>query len=363
MNIQAWTGFDDPRFGYGSMVQGFRDALPKTVMLDPKGSVNIHMSVPNVCKGWFEGQHRVLFSMWETDTLPAEFVHWLGQYDQILVPCKHNVELFSRYADNVTEVTLGVDRKVWSPRERPDGEVFRFAAGGSLWRRKGLDIVAEAFNRLKLHNAELHIKAAPHARDTPTKPLGRNIYLHRNWMTLDETVNWFHQADCYIAPSRGEGFGLMPLQAIAAGIPTILSLTTGQNEFASLATYQIPCGKSPSDTVGMWDEPNLNEVMDAMSDAYRNRERNNTVARKQAAATSNWTWNKAVKQLLQAVPTGTLLENPEWVTPNVEVNIRVKRRVNATIGNHTYNLTPGETYLVPEGVFQVLSDSKALEEQ
>ncbi len=363
MNVQSWTGFDDPRFGYGSMVHGFRGALPKTVMLDPKGSVNIHMSVPNVCKGWFVGQHRVLFSMWETDVLPAGFRNWLGQYDQVLVPCDHNADLFGQVCGDVRVVPLGVDRKVWFPRERPGGDVFRFAAGGSLWRRKGLDIVVEAFNRLKLHNAELHIKAAPHARDTPTKPLGNNIFLHREWMTLDQQVGWFNEADCYVAVSRGEGFGLMPLQAIALGVPNIVSLTTGQTQFAGLATYQISCAKSRADTTGMWDEPDLGEVMDAMLDAYRNRERNNVVARKQAAYTSNWTWSKAVKQLLQAVPTGTLLDDPEWVTPNVEVDIRVKRRVNADIGKHNYRMVPGTTYRVPEGVFQVLSDADALEDQ
>ncbi len=95
MNFQSWTGFDDPRFGYGSMAHGFRGALPKTVTLDPKGSVNIHMSVPNVCKGWFVGQHRVLFSMWETDVLPAGFRNWLGQYDQVLGFVAGSITIFT----------------------------------------------------------------------------------------------------------------------------------------------------------------------------------------------------------------------------------------------------------------------------
>lgn len=363
MNYQNWDGYTDPRFGYGSMLWGLRDHAPAGVKFSPKASVDVHVGVPFSKKSWLSEAHRVCFTMWETDVLPAGFRNWLGQYDQVLVPCDHNAELFGRVCGDVRVVPLGVDRKVWFPRERPGGEVFRFAAGGSLWRRKGLDIVVEAFNRLKLHNAELHIKAAPHARDTPTKPLGKNIFLHREWMTLDQQVEWFNEADCYVAVSRGEGFGLMPLQAIALGVPNIVSLTTGQTQFAGLATYQIPCAKSRADTIGMWDEPDLGEVMDAMLDAYRNRERNNVVARKQAAYTSNWTWGKAVKQLLQAVPTGTLLDNPEWVTPNVEVDIRVKRRVNADIGKHNYRMVPGITYRVPEGVFQVLSDADALEDQ
>jgi hypothetical protein len=32
-----------------------------------------------------------------------------------------------------------------------------------MWKRKGMDVLVKAFNALKLPDAELHIKAAPHA--------------------------------------------------------------------------------------------------------------------------------------------------------------------------------------------------------
>lgn len=362
MNVQSWTGYDDPRFGYGSMHQGFKKALPAGVSLDPCGSVNVHMSVPNVCRGWLQGQHRVLFTMWETDTLPRSFVRWLGQYDQILVPCTHNVGLFSQHHSDVKLVTLGVDRFIWKPRTRPDNPVFRFAAGGSLWHRKGLDIVVKAFQALNLPNTELHIKAAPHAADTPTTPLGPNVFLHRQWMTEQETVTWFHQADCFIAASRGEGFGLMPLQAISAGIPTILSTTTGQTEFAHLATYQIPCGTSPAPTIGNWDEPNLDALIEAMRDAYNNKDRNNQTAKTKASRASEYSWGKATKQLLAAVPTGTLLPaDTPHVAPTVTVDVTPIRNIKADIGPRRWELKAGVTYTVPEGVYQVLSDAGTLQ--
>ena len=107
MNYQSWQGCDDPNFGYGSMLKGFKDSAPKTVVFNDKASVHVYMNVPDVTKGWFEGQHRVLFSMWETDVLPANFRRWLGQYDQVLVPCEHNVELFSEFHDKVSYCPLG----------------------------------------------------------------------------------------------------------------------------------------------------------------------------------------------------------------------------------------------------------------
>lgn len=358
MNVQSWTGYTDPRFGYGSMYHGFKNSAPNTVTFSEHGSVNVHMSVPDVCKGWLKGQHRVCFTMWETDTLPRSFVRWLSQYDQILVPCKQNVELFSQHHDNVQMVPLGVDWRYWKPQDKPDGP-FRFHAGGSLWYRKGLDLVIEAFNKLKLPDAELHIKAAPHALDSPRKITGDNIYLNRQWLTLQEQRDWFYQADCYVAPARGEGWGLMPLQAISAGIPTIMSTTTGQTEFAHLATGLVSCSKSKAHTIGQWDEPNLDELAEQMLEHYQNSKKKQALANAQKV--KEFSWAKATQKLLDAIPTGEMLAtSTPVVAPNVTVQIQVSRKVNANIGKQLWTLHPGTSYTVPENVYQVLYDSGAV---
>ncbi len=93
------------------MVNGFLNNVPKGVRLSDRASVAVHMGVPFVIKGFYEGVHKVNFTMWETSEMHPRFIPWLKQYDQILVPCHHNVELFSRYHRNVNRVPLGVDGK------------------------------------------------------------------------------------------------------------------------------------------------------------------------------------------------------------------------------------------------------------
>jgi glycosyltransferase involved in cell wall biosynthesis len=185
VNYQHWQGFDDPNFGYGAMLDGFKKSLPKNVKLDKHASVHVHMQIPNACKGWFKGQHKVLFSMWETDSLPGNFRRWIEHFDQVVVPCQHNVELFSQFHNDVSYCPLGVDHSFWKPMDVERTDVFRFHGGGSLWRRKGLDVLVNAFNALKLPNAELHIKAAPHAKDVPINRLGDKVFLNRNWMSRE----------------------------------------------------------------------------------------------------------------------------------------------------------------------------------
>ncbi len=356
MNYQSWVGFNDPKLGYGSMLQGFKDSLPKSVTLDDHASVSVHMQVPYACKGWFTGQHRVLFSMWETDELPDNFCNWLSQFDQVVVPCEHNVELFSQFHNDVSYCPLGVDHKFWKPMPKPDG-VFRFQGGGSLWKRKGMDILVKAFNALNLPDAELHIKAAPHAQDVPSHNLGDKVFLNRTWMTPEEQRSWYNKADCFVAPARGEGFGLMPLQAIASGIPTIVSDSTGQAQFAHLAFGVVPCGKSKAETTGQWDEPNQKILEELMMEAYTNRGSIKQVAISRIPETKTFSWSNATRKLLSLIPEGTLLDNPEWEPPKVTVEIQVNRKVKADIGTESYSLQPGQIYVVSENVHDVLKDA------
>jgi glycosyltransferase involved in cell wall biosynthesis len=338
------------------MLQGFKDSLPKSVMLDDRASVSVHMQVPYACKGWFVGQHRVLFSMWETDELPDNFCNWLSQFDQVVVPCEHNVELFNQFHNDVSYCPLGVDHKFWKPMPKPDG-VFRFQGGGSLWKRKGMDVLVKAFNALNLPDAELHIKAAPHAQDVPSHNLGNKVFLNRTWMTPEEQRSWYNKADCFVAPARGEGFGLMPLQAIASGIPTIVSDSTGQAQFAHLAFGVVPCGKSKAETVGQWDEPNQKILEELMMEAYRNRGSIKQVAISRIPETKTFSWSNATRKLLSLIPEGTLLDNPEWEPPKVTVEIQVNRKVKADIGTESYSLQPGQIYVVSENVHDVLKDA------
>jgi glycosyltransferase involved in cell wall biosynthesis len=357
VNYQSWTGFDDIRFGYGSMLRGFIDSIPEGVKLDGKASVSVHMGTPNSCKSWLKGQHKVLFTMWETDELPLSFVRWLPLFDLILVPCQHNVDLFGQHHDKVLHVPLGVDTKFWSPQTGPDPGVFRFHGGGSLWRRKGLDTLVKAFNILGLPNTELHIKAAPHARDTPDTFLGDNIYLHREWMTLQEQRDWYNKAHVFVAPSRGEGFGLMPLQAISMGIPTIVSDSTGQAQFAHLATGVAKTRKVVSDSIGRWDETDPQHLANLMLDHYNNWKQYRQQALTTVPEVASFSWPEATRQLLDAIPTGTLLKTTKREEPFLAVKVEAIKKVDAQIGNNRYRMEKGEITTIPEGAYQVLHDS------
>lgn len=355
MNYHHWHGFTDGRFGYGSMLNGFLNHVPDRIRLDEMASVSVHMGVPFSCKGWYEGQHRVCFTMWETTVLPPKFVRWLNQYDQILVPCQHNVPVFAAHHPNVNYVPLGVDRTIWFPKKRKENKVFKFMAGGSLWERKGIDAVVTAFKRLDLPDAELHLKMAPHARDIPDDAHGDNIFFHRKWMTMGEQVDFFRSADCWVAPARGEGFGLIPLQAISAGVPTIVTASSGQAQFAHLASSIVKSSPQPCRWGGKWDEPNISDLVRLMRHHYENRVGLQVDAREKAVLADEFSWDNAANLLVDALPSGSKLdESSNCINPQVLLRAEVSKRTTVEVNGKAHRFEPGWVYEVDENIVDIL---------
>ena len=365
VNYQYWFGTEASKYGYGAMLEGFRSGLPADVQLHDQASVAVLMYNPSLVHGFLRGQHRALYTMWETTQLPEKYYRYLETYDQVIVPCEHNRELFAQYSDNVSVVPLGVNVDYWKPTPRPANSRFRFHAGGSMWLRKGLDVVVEAFEKAGV-DAELHIKV-PLERFVPNRVWPSNIIIHTGWMSKQEQFDWFNQADCFIAASRGEGFGLMPLQAMAMGIPTIVTPTSGQAQFADLASVVVPvtsqnCSGYEIDSfAGCWDEPDVDALVEALrgvcgaSDSYK------AVALNRVGRVAEYSWDKSCRKLLNVLPVGHVLDNPVFEPHLCFVKIRVNRRCEAGINNDHWDFVPGVDYIVNNGVYDILVRANYIE--
>jgi len=366
-NYLNLVGVNIEHVGYGKMVVGLKTALAKKVTLCDDAEHVVFALRPNLIKGWHRGQKPTLLTMWETNWLPPEFSDYLCNFETVIVPSLHNWEIFSQHHNNVRVIPLGVDREMWYPKTPEPHDKFRIMCGGSEWYRKGLDVVLEVFNKLKLPNAELHIKIVPPHLFAPANLDYPNVVVHRDWMKVQEEADLVRSMDGFISVSRGEGFGLMPLQAISAGVPTILSDAHGHREFSDLATHRIPTTSVPTakgvwQNMGDWDEPNPEALAEAITDLYNNRERYRQQAETHAGETAAFNWDTAAKQLLQIVkPTGNRVE-PNWIPMESTVQVQVNRKIKANIGKHSIDLKPGKLYDVVLNVRDVLRDSGYLVE-
>jgi glycosyltransferase involved in cell wall biosynthesis len=366
--------FDDLPNPQGSGAQKY---IPH---VDGKSATCAHvawLSTPGHCRGWWKGQTKSILTMWESTILPEPFRESLDVFDTVIVPSQQNFELFSRYHQNVKYVPLGIDPQQWAPTERPtlDEPYFTFLISGG-GHRKGSELVIDAFR--KVFDGRVADGPAPrlfvHSAKASDFPKDERIHLITGKLTDDEERALYAMAHCYVQPSRGEGFGMRPLQAIAQGCPTIATNAHGHAAYGDLITY--PLGWTLTETppqsfhhgpAGSWWEPNFDDLCQAMEDVYLHYNDALEVAKANSAiARMVFTWDVAATRYLDAIGRENLelpdIEPVEWVEPEIR---RYLVRVNNTrffeAGGLQYLLEPGKDYWEPADVKRVLYDGGNLD--
>lgn len=345
------------------MTVSLREATGVLAKLDDRAERLVLMMQPAMVKGWRKGQTPHLFTMWETDVVPPHFRDHLSQFKKVLVPCEHNRVVFSQWHEDVVTVPLGVDTALWAPAEQEPNKKLRILAGGSHWIRKGLDAVIRAFLEVNPPNCELVIKTIPDVIGEIPALSDPRITVIVDYLSPKLERKLYRSADLFIAASRGEGWGLMPLQAITAGIPTLVSDTSGHREFLHLATRTIstipvPVSLPPFYTSGMWDEPDHQSLVDGITWFLDNPQTAKQHALRRAEMADQFSWDSAARRLIAEVGLGGLISDDGWQDATLaRVPLRVKRRVRADIGKVSVDLVPGKTHMVPVNVRDVIVDA------
>ena len=161
---------------------------------------------------------------------------------------------------------------LWIGDSLGDGETF----GG----RKGGELVIKAFAGLKLPDSRLVLKTHRGSAVNKVKVNGSAVETIAENMSHDQYVYLLGRADCLVYPSRGEGFGLIPLEAMATGLPVIATAGSGMAEFVrEPMAVPIPVrGKCEAKLFAKayghqcwWDDIAVDDVAERMRWAYDHR--------------------------------------------------------------------------------------------
>jgi len=134
--------------------------------------------------------------------------------------------------ERVTAVPMGADLSAFTPdgpgHDDTDGPItFLFA--GHAGRRKGVDVLLSASEQLEKNGVQHQIQFAGGAdedvfEDTMA-PVERLGYLER-----PDLAAAFRRADVLVLPSRHDSFGRVVVEAMATGLPVLLSDHVGAKE-------------------------------------------------------------------------------------------------------------------------------------
>jgi len=359
--------FAADHLGYGRMGLQVHAALERagvqvdTDALGSAATTALFIKIPPLVKRWRVKQRPVIWTMYETTEVPVEFRD-LADFDLVVVPCEANREAFARWHPNVVSVPLGVDAR-WRYRFPVVDGRFRVLASGSE-KRKGLDVACEVFRKAFPNNDDVELVLKTPTQMTFGLPTDPRFTFVTGFISAQEEVELYASANVYLGLSRGEGFGMMPLQAIVQGTPTLLSAGHGHAEFQHLG---IPVDTDLVEATeyrlygeaGCWWEPSVDDAVDKLRDVYNRWQHHVAMASKNARkAKKQFTWDNSARKLLEVLGELGEVEGSQVQHRRYgDVPIVVSRNVCADIGPHRVVLQAGVEAWVAPDVKRVLRDN------
>lgn len=365
-----------PGSGWGNAGDGIQVGLEEwgveVVAHDQPAPVVLHVLPPHFFAGSYSGSARWLFTMWETAALPEGALQGLGNFDGIIVPTEKDRALFAAVHPNVHKVNLGVDHEFYTPvSRRYDGGTFRFLYTAHSPHRKGGDVAekAAAIVRGRGYDVELVPAVTSSQRvDVIEDPANRERHDEADVALRD----LYHSCHAFLQPSRGEGWGMMPHQALATGMPAVISDCGGHSEYAWMPgvvlteTRMVPAALDFHGPAGEWWEPVLDDVAEKMImviDGYESVAAE--AAKAPAVCRDRFDWSGVAAEIIALIGED-VLDRPDptaaWVGPVwKEYPVRALRSVDCTIGEQRVVLACGQEAGLPWDQRRVLVASGAVE--
>ena len=262
-------------------------------------------------------------------------------YDLIITGSSWNMELLKKSGIyNVVNVFQGVDTELFSPsnKSKKDPDKFIVFSGGKFEYRKGQDAVVAAFKQFYANHPNSllvfawenpwveivsTIKYSTLIEGVPEKSktgvtdfsswLNQNGLPSGSFQDLGRVANHkmpsvLASADVAIFPNRCEsGTNLVAMEAMASGLPTILSSNTGHLDLIKQGNCLRLLKMSPSQPfahysgVSGWMEPDIDEMVEALEEVYVNKKKANQMAKVGHKSLQSFNWKKQVNYLLDVI--------------------------------------------------------------
>lgn len=185
-----------------------------------------------------EAPFRIIYTMFESDKIPDDWVDYLKAANEVWVPTHWGQGVFEKAGIKPKVMQLGYDASTYTYYDRTPANKSRrdfvFLHYNAFNIRKGFTEVWKAFNAEfeKTEPVKLILKTTLSQSPLPiTKGEYPNIECKFGKIDGNEMFDLTKRSDCLVFPSRGEGFGIGPLECMATGMPVIIPNAHGIMEY------------------------------------------------------------------------------------------------------------------------------------
>jgi hypothetical protein len=268
------------------------------------------------------GKYRVGYSMLEVTGIPADWVEQANALDEIWVPSEFNRGTFS--SSGVTRpinvMPLGVDVNYFHPfiRSHNIDSRFVFLSIFEWGERKAPEVLLQAYNQefsarddvlllLKVINTDPAVNIERQVEAMRLRSDSAPVIVIKNHnIPSYQMGSLYCSSDCFVLPTRGEGWGMPTLEAMACGLPVISTAWSAQTEFfdddvgypIALKGLIPAVAKCPYYEGFQWADPDVNSLASLMRHVYENNDEARAKGlRASISARENWTWLNAASRI------------------------------------------------------------------
>jgi len=309
---------------------GEMPALKKRFRADypPIGSYDVHLrnTWPPTTHDMVGTFNAYVCFAWEELEFPQHLVERFNRDLHMVMAASHFVRdalLHSGITIPVEVVGEGYDhverfdKKVESPL--PTRSRKRILHVSSCFPRKGPDCLIEAFSRAFQPDdpVELVIKTFPNP-DTVLRPLLRDmeergirtapIEVVETSYSNEELIALYRTASMVVLPSRGEGFGLPLIEAMATGVPVVATAYSGHLDFcrpdtAWLVDYKLsPSRAHVAGAFSLWADPSIDDLASQMRAVLDDPDEARSRSRKaHTLLTNHFTWRHVAARVIRSI--------------------------------------------------------------
>lgn len=223
-------------FGYaGKHIINSLNSLGYSVKFaDPSADIQLNFTQPHHYK-LHRSQYQIGYTPWESTKIRKEWRERMNACNEVWATSDWVADV---YRNNGVESPIyvyphGID-SIWKPKKRElkENQPIKFLHIGEPSPRKDGQLVAEVFAKLFGNNPDYQLTIKAHNFSTirmydKNKELVNPDKIYNNIKIINEEypeqqlVSLYHSHHVLVYPTWGEGFGFIPIQGLATGMPVI----------------------------------------------------------------------------------------------------------------------------------------------
>jgi glycosyltransferase involved in cell wall biosynthesis len=251
------------------------------------------------------------YHMAESTRVPQPRIEEINAATALLfVPCHQNVRVFRDCGVRIPIDVLphGIDPAEFPYLDRKHAGPFTFGTFGVLSPRKGIDVLIRAFSDEFTPRDDVRLLMKSVQPAEAYRVNDPRVVLVSGFLDHHGLLEFLRGLDAFVMPSRGEGFGLCGLEAMATGLPLVATNWSGPADYMDpgdslpLSYRLVDAGGTEAHHMrffGLWAEPDYEHLRSLLRWLYEHPEDARTKGRLASQRVHRgWTWDHAARTLL-----------------------------------------------------------------